>query len=360
MIFKDEVQITATSGKGGDGSASFRREKFIPNGGPDGGDGGDGGSIIFHVNPQLHTLAKFHQGQKFKAEAGGDGMGQKCFGKKGTDIILEVPPGTMVSEIQEDGTKTLIVDLSYGVNQYTVVKGGRGGKGNIHYKTAVKQSPQYAQKGTPSEQKMLLLELKLIAHIGLAGFPNAGKSSLVSCLTNARPKVANYPFTTLVPNLGMMIPEYFGDGLLIADIPGLIEGAAHGKGLGIEFLKHIERTRLLLFVLDITDSPEEKFNILRKELALYSKTLSQQHYAVCFNKIDLMPTITEEISTFINNLKSQNIEVYLTSAGTGEGLNELKSSLFQLWNSLPQDEVDDRYIETPEDNFDDFTTGLDL
>ncbi len=245
MIFKDEVEISVTSGKGGDGSASFRREKFIPNGGPDGGDGGDGGSVVFNVNPQLHTLAKFHNGQKFKAQAGADGEGQKCFGRKGTDVVLEVPPGTMISEIDENGEKHLLADLSYGTNQYTVVKGGRGGKGNIHFKSAVKQSPQFAQKGGQPQHKNLVLELKLIAHIGLAGFPNAGKSSLVSCLTNARPKVADYPFTTLVPNLGMMIPEYYGDGLLVADIPGLIEGAADGRGLGIEFLKHIERTRLL-------------------------------------------------------------------------------------------------------------------
>ncbi len=360
MIFKDEVQISATSGKGGDGSASFRREKFVPDGGPDGGDGGNGGSIIFKVNPQLHTLAKFHNGQKFKAEAGGDGMGQKCYGKKGADIILEVPPGTIVSEILEDGSTNIIVDLSFGINTFPALKGGRGGKGNIHYKSAVKQAPSYAQKGTSGESKQLLLELKLIAHIGLAGFPNAGKSSLVSCLTNARPKVANYPFTTLVPNLGMMIPEYYGDGLLIADIPGLIEGAADGKGLGIEFLKHIERTKLLLFVLDLTDSPEEKFNILQKELEKYSQKLSQRHYAVCFNKIDLMPEIPEDIDAFMQKLKSQNIPVFITSAGTGEGLAELKTSLFQIWGDIPEDEVDPRYVENPEDNFDDFTEGLDL
>ncbi|MGL4676410.1 MAG: GTPase ObgE [Brevinema sp.] len=357
MIFKDEVEIFISSGKGGDGAVSFRREKFIPNGGPDGGDGGNGGSVIFHVNTQLHTLAKFHEGQKFRAEAGKNGDGQKCFGRKGEDIILEVPPGTIVSEILEDGTSKFIADLRYG--EHTILNGGRGGKGNIHYKTAVRQSPQYAQKGTPGEQKNIVLELKLIAHIGLAGFPNAGKSSLVSCLTNARPKVADYPFTTLVPNLGMMIPEYYGDGLLVADIPGLIEGAAHGKGLGIEFLKHIERTKLLLFVLDLTDSPEEKFNILRQELAFYSQKLSQRSYVVCFNKIDLIPEIPQEITNFINSLESQGVPVFITSAGTGEGLALLKTKLFQIWNDLPKNEDEDA-MEVPKDSFDDFTKGLDL
>lgn len=365
MIFKDEVQITVSSGKGGDGSVSFRREKFVDSGGPDGGDGGDGGSVIFKVNPQLHTLANYHSGQKFKAVAGDNGSGQQCFGKQGADKILEVPPGTIVSEIEEledeNTSIKILVDLSEGVNEYVVLKGGRGGKGNIHYKTAVKQSPQYAQKGGVSSRKILLLELKLIAHIGLAGFPNAGKSSIVSCLTNARPKVAHYPFTTLVPNLGMMIPEYFGDGLIIADIPGLIEGAAQGKGLGIEFLKHIERTKLLLFILDITDNPEEKFTILKKELLAYSKRLSERNYVVCFNKIDLMPEIPEEIALFIEKLKKENIPVFITSAGTGEGLQELKKNLFILWKNLPIDQEElDAYQESIKDNFDDFTKGLDL
>ncbi len=361
MIFKDEVQIVTSSGKGGDGSASFRREKFVAEGGPDGGDGGDGGSVIFKVNPQLNTLAKFHNGQKFSALPGADGMGGLCYGKQGHDTILEVPPGTIVSEIDTEGNKKVIVDLSDGVNEYIVLKGGRGGKGNIHFKTAVKQSPQYAQKGALGTSKELLLELKLIAHIGLAGFPNAGKSSIVSCLTNARPKVADYPFTTLIPNLGMMIPEYYGDGLIVADIPGLIEGAAEGRGLGIEFLKHIERTKLLLFVLDITENPEEKFIILQKELASYSQRLFKRSYVVCFNKIDLMPEILEEIQEFMDRLKKDNIPVFITSAGTGEGLAVLKNDLFTLWNALPKDQEElDAYKESQTKDFDDFTIGLDL
>lgn len=361
MIFKDEVEITASSGKGGDGAISFLREKFVPDGGPDGGDGGDGGSVIFRRNPQLHTLANFHNNQIFKAPAGQDGKGKKCYGKKGKNLYLDVPPGTVISSLDEENNKTLIVDLSDGVTEYVVVQGGRGGKGNIHFKTAVKQSPQYAQKGTPDESKNLLLELKLIAHIGLAGFPNAGKSSLVSCLTNARPKVAHYPFTTLVPNLGMMIPENFGDGLLVADIPGLIEGASQGKGLGIEFLKHIERTKVLLFVLDITDKPQEKFEILRKELQYYSQKLYDRAYVVCFNKVDLMPEIPEEIRSFIDILRKDSIPVFITSAGTGEGLKELKKNLFTIWENIPQDQEEiDLLQNIPKDKFEDFTVGLDL
>ncbi|MGL4394508.1 MAG: GTPase ObgE [Brevinema sp.] len=362
MIFKDEVDIVVTSGKGGDGCVSFHREKFIPNGGPDGGDGGDGGSVIFRVNDQLNTLANYHVGQKFKAEHGQDGQGEKCFGKKGKDVILEVPAGTIISAINEDGSREILMDLSGKYTEYVVLKGGSGGKGNVHFKTAVKQSPQYAQAGKPSQTKELSLELKLIAHIGLAGFPNAGKSSLVSRLTNARPKVANYPFTTLVPNLGMMIPETFGDGLLIADIPGLIEGASEGRGLGTEFLKHIERTKLLLFVLDITDAPKEKFLILRRELERYSEILAARQFAVYFNKIDLMPEITEEVEEFANDLKKQGILVFFGSAGTGEGLNELKKELFNFWKSIPADE-EEIIFEAPnkdEDEFEDFTIGLDL
>ncbi|MGL4366763.1 MAG: GTPase ObgE [Brevinemataceae bacterium] len=360
MIFKDEVNITVSSGKGGDGAVSFRREKFMPNGGPDGGDGGDGGNVIIRLNPQLLTLANFHTGQKFKAKSGENGMGQQCFGKKGNNIILEMPEGTVISEILEDQTKKIIADLSGNIKEIVIAEGGKGGKGNIHYKSAVKQSPQYAQKGKLGIKKDLCLELKLIAHIGLAGFPNAGKSSLISRLTNARPKVADYPFTTLVPNLGMLIPETYGDGLLIADIPGLIEGASEGRGLGIEFLKHIERTKLLLFVLDISDNPEQKFNILRKELANYSEKLSQQHYVVYFNKTDLMPEISEEILEFSNFLQNKNIPVFFGSAGTGEGLPQLKKDLFTIWKSLPQEVVQNELPKEENDNFDDFTKGLDL
>ncbi|MGL4560685.1 MAG: GTPase ObgE [Brevinema sp.] len=361
MIFKDEVEIVICSGKGGDGCVSFHREKFIPNGGPDGGDGGDGGDVIFKINDQLHTLANYHIGQHFKAEDGQDGEGEKCFGKKGKDIILEVPSGTIISEVLDDGSTKILVDLSRKNTEYIVLQGGKGGKGNVHFKTAVKQSPQYAQNGKPSQTKKLSLELKLIAHIGLAGFPNAGKSSLISRLTNARPKVANYPFTTLIPNLGMMIPDTFGDGLLIADIPGLIEGASEGRGLGIEFLKHIERTKLLLFVLDITDSPKEKLLILQKELERYSPILAQRNYAIYFNKKDLMPEISEDIIAFSEELKKDNILVFFGSAATGEGLNELKKELFVFWKSLPADE-EELFFESlqEEDEFEDFTIGLNL
>lgn len=354
MIFKDEVHISVSSGKGGDGCVSFRREKFIPEGGPDGGDGGDGGDIVFQVSSNLNTLANFHEGQKFKAKNGADGMGRKKFGRKGDNLILQVPPGTIIYEILQDGSSRFLADLSSEHQQYIPAHGGRGGKGNVHFKSSVKQSPQYAQKGKPSIQKSLRLELKLIAHIGFAGFPNAGKSSLIARLTNARPKVADYPFTTLVPNLGIMVPDSFEDGLIIADIPGLIQGAHAGKGLGLEFLKHIERTKLLLFVLDITDDPQQKFTILRHELSLYSEELAFRPFAVCLNKIDLMPEFSKETVCFINKLKSQDIMVYTVSAATGQGLAEMKKSLYSLWESLPDTDI------IQDHNFDDFTQGLNL
>lgn len=354
MIFKDEVNISVSSGKGGDGCVSFRREKFIPEGGPDGGDGGDGGDIVFQVSSNLNTLANFHEGQKFKAKNGADGMGRKKFGRKGDNLILQVPPGTIIYEILEDGSSRFLADLSSEQQHYTVAHGGRGGKGNVHFKSSVKQSPQYAQKGKPSIRKSLRLELKLIAHIGFAGFPNAGKSSLIARLTNARPKVADYPFTTLVPNLGIMVPDSFEDGLIIADIPGLIQGAHAGKGLGLEFLKHIERTKLLLFVLDITDDPRQKFAVLRHELSLYSEELASRPFAVCLNKIDLMPEFSEEIVCFIDELKDQDIMIYTVSAATGQGLEEMKKSLYGLWKSLPNTDI------VQDHDFDDFTQGLDL
>ncbi|MGL5722736.1 MAG: GTPase ObgE [Brevinema sp.] len=356
MIFRDEVIIHVTSGKGGDGCVSFRREKFIDSGGPDGGDGGDGGSIAFRVLANLNTLANFHEGQKYQAQPGGMGMGKRCHGRNGKDIVLDVPPGTVVHEELEDGTSVVLADLSVPNSIVTILKGGKGGWGNEHYKTSVKQSPQYAQKGGEAQTKKLRLELKLIAHVGLAGFPNAGKSSLISRLTNARPKVANYPFTTLVPNLGIMVPEGYGDGLIIADIPGLIEGAHEGRGLGLEFLRHIERTRILLFVLDISDEPAEKFAILKKELQLYSQKLSDRPYAVCFNKIDLMPELEEEIEAFIEECKKLEVPVFIVSAATGEGLEDMKKSLFALWKTLPA-EAPEPISEEP---IDDFTEGIDL
>ena len=356
MIFRDEVVIHVTSGKGGDGCVSFRREKFVDNGGPDGGDGGDGGSVVFRVLANLNTLANFHEGQKFQAQHGAMGMGKRCHGRNGSDIVLDVPPGTVVHEVLEDGTSVVVADLAVPNSIVTLLKGGKGGWGNEHYKTSVKQSPQYAQKGGESQTKHLRLELKLIAHVGLAGFPNAGKSSLISRLTNARPKVANYPFTTLVPNLGIMVPEGYGDGLIIADIPGLIEGAHEGRGLGLEFLRHIERTRILLFVLDISDEPAEKFSVLKKELQLYSQKLSDRPFAVCFNKIDLMPELEEEVEAFITELRKDQTPTFIVSAATGEGLEDMKRALFAIWKTLPP--------ETPEpiteEKIEDFTEGIDL
>jgi len=331
MLFKDEVEIWVAAGKGGDGSKSFRREKYIPKGGPDGGDGGDGGDVVFVVNPHLRTLSHIHNRQRFRAENGENGMRKQMHGRNGRDTLIEVPQGTMVWDAD---TNTLIADLVEVGTRFIVAHGGKGGRGNVHFKSATNQTPFYAEEGKPGESKHLRLELKMIAHIGLVGFPNAGKSTLISRITNARPKIANYPFTTLEPNLGVMTIDDAYTSLLIADIPGLIEGAHEGKGLGIEFLKHIERTRVLLFVLDITDNPLERFAVLREELRAYSERLYHRPFLIALNKIDLVEHVDEEV---VKYLEKQG-PVFLISALVSRGLHELTRALYQTYQREEQRE----------------------
>ncbi len=330
MMFKDEVRIVVKAGKGGAGAATFRREKYIPKGGPDGGDGGKGGNVIIKVNPHLRTLSYLHNNQKFKAEDGGKGLSNKKTGKNGSSLSIEVPAGTIINNADTGG---FLADLTENESEFIAARGGIGGKGNVHFKGPTNQTPFYAQKGKSGDEINLALELKMIAHIGLVGFPNSGKSTLISKITNARPKIGNYPFTTLHPNIGIMNSDDSYQSLVIADIPGLIEGANTGKGLGTDFLKHIERTSLILFILDSNDDPENKFKILRKELAGYSINIYNRPYIVALNKIDLT---FDEKARLALLAKFKNIagEVFLISALTGIGLKELKYSLIDKYMEI--------------------------
>ncbi|NLL69798.1 MAG: GTPase ObgE [Epulopiscium sp.] len=321
-MFVDQVKIYIKAGNGGNGAVSFRREKYIPNGGPDGGDGGKGGDIIFEVDPGLNTLLDFRHKKHFKAPAGQDGSGAKCYGKNGTDIVLRVPPGTLIREAE---TGKIMADMSQVGERTVLLQGGRGGKGNAHYATATMQAPRYAQRGQEGKGYWVILELKTIAHVGLIGFPNVGKSTILSMVSNAKPKIADYHFTTLSPNLGVVDNQY-GGGFVIADIPGLIEGAHQGVGLGHDFLRHIERTRLLIHVVDSSGiegrDPIEDIEKINYELKAYSETLGERPQIIVANKIDL-PEAKENIQRLKNKYEPLGIPVFPVSAATGEGLREL-------------------------------------
>jgi len=281
--FVDEAFIEVRSGKGGAGAISFRRERRVPYGGPDGGDGGDGGSVVFLVKQNVRTLYKLKLSRNFFAENGQPGMGSQMSGKKGNDIIVEVPPGTLVFDSE---TNELIKDLTEKGDTFQLLKGGKGGRGNMHFATSTNQAPRYAQPGIPGQGMKLRIELKLIADVGLVGFPNVGKSTLLSVVSKARPKIANYPFTTLVPNLGVFTVD--NEQFVMADIPGIIEGASDGAGLGLEFLKHIERTKILLYLISIEDDTYlEQLKMLQLELKTYSLELSKKPFLVAVSKMDV-------------------------------------------------------------------------
>ncbi|MDH4129177.1 MAG: GTPase ObgE [Spirochaetota bacterium] len=337
-MFTDEAEFHVKAGKGGDGMVSFRREKYVPFGGPDGGDGGVGGSVILKVKTSLRTLSHVRSKRIFKAEPGNDGGKQNKTGRDGNNCIIKVPLGTIIKDKE---TGEILGDLSHEDDEIIVARGGRGGKGNTHFMSATNQAPKYAQLGKAGEESDLYLELKLIADIGLVGFPNAGKSTLLSRLSNAHPKIGNYPFTTLYPNLGV---AYAGDydSFIIADIPGIIEGAHNGLGLGIRFLKHIERTKGLLFMIDIfEEEPFKQFELLINELKNYNiKMLEKPHY-IALNKIDLFANEDrkEKLNNFFVKYKSSTLynpdyyNISLISAATGEGLDELKKMLYDLIKS---------------------------
>ena len=341
MSFSDHAKILLVSGKGGDGHISFRREKYVAAGGPDGGDGGNGGSVIFEVDDGLHTLASFRHKYKFAAGNGEEGGKRRCHGKNGKDIILKVPAGTVILEAESG---KVITDLSGDNRRVVVLPGGRGGKGNMNYATPTMQVPKYAQPGGPSRQMEVRLELKLIADVGLVGFPNAGKSTFLSRVSNAKPKIADYPFTTLVPNLGVVDIEGCS-GFVIADIPGLIEGAADGAGLGHEFLRHIERNRLLLHIVDAASidgrDPIQDVYTINQELKRYQAGLENRPQVLAANKIDLLSE--EERKTVLDKLKAEfepkGFQVFPISAATGAGIRELLYFVQQELDRIPSDPV---------------------
>ncbi len=339
-MFVDYTKIIIKSGDGGNGAVSFRREKYVASGGPDGGDGGKGGDIYFVVDPDANTLINFRYNKKYKAENGQNGSGSRCYGKSGEDLYVKVPRGTVVRDVE---TGKLIADLSKEGQAELILPGGRGGKGNCHFATSTRQAPRFAQDGEKGLEKEVILELKLLADVGLIGFPSVGKSTILSRVTSARPKIAEYHFTTLEPNLGVVKTE-FGDSFVIADIPGIIEGASEGIGLGLRFLRHIERTRLLLHVIDASGSegrnPVEDFKTINTELKKYSEKLSERKQIIVANKADVIQD--EELYKELEELaKENNIEIFKISAVTGEGLKELFAYVSKILKTLPKEELEE-------------------
>ena len=334
-MFIDKAKIVVMSGKGGDGHVSFRREKYVPAGGPDGGDGGDGGSVIFEVDEGLNTLADFKHIRKYQAQHGEPGGKRRCTGKSGQDLIIKVPQGTV---IREAGTGKVIADMSGDLRRYTILKGGRGGNGNMHYATSTMQAPKYAQPGQPSRTLELILELKMIADVGLVGFPNVGKSTLLSMVSNAKPRIANYHFTTLNPILGVVDLDD-ARGFVLADIPGLIEGAADGAGLGHEFLAHIERTKLLIHVVDAAGTegrdPVEDIKAINKELSAYESEIGNKKQVVAANKCDLLEEGSDALDRIRAYCDTLGVEVFPISAATGNGIRELMYHVSGLLEEMP-------------------------
>ncbi len=356
-MFVDYAKILVKSGDGGDGAVSFRREKYVAAGGPDGGDGGKGGDVYFVVDPNQNTLIDFRFKKKFKAENGKNGEGNHKYGRGGEDIYIKVPIGTIIKEAD---TGKIIADLSKPGQKELIFPGGRGGKGNSHFATSTRQAPRFSQGGEKGIEKELILELKLLADVGLIGFPNVGKSTFLSRTTSARPKIADYHFTTLEPNLGV-VKNAYGASFVIADIPGIIEGASNGTGLGIQFLRHIERTRLLLHVIDVSGiegrNAVEDFNIINNELKSYSEKLSTRKQIIVANKIDAMQDEKnyKELEKLANK---KNIEIFRISAVTGEGIRELLDRVVKVLEELPKEElveIQDRKIYTLKEDEEDFT-----
>ena len=334
-MFADRARIFVKSGKGGDGHVSFRREKYVPNGGPDGGDGGDGGSVYFVVDEGLNTLVDFRHIRKYAAGNGENGNKKNCRGKNGQDIRIKVPEGTVIREAQSG---KIIADMSGDRREFMILKGGLGGNGNQHYATSTMQAPKYAQPGQPARELELLLELKVIADVGLAGFPNVGKSTFLSRVTN----IANYHFTTLSPNLGV-VDLADAKGFVIADIPGLIEGASEGIGLGHEFLRHIERTRVVIHVVDAAGTegrdPVEDIYAINQELESYQERLSARAQVIAANKADLLPEDSDALERIRQEFEPQGIKVFPISAVSGQGIKELLYYVNNLLEQLPREPV---------------------
>ena len=341
-MFADRARIFIKSGKGGDGHVSFRRELYVPDGGPDGGNGGKGGDIIFEVDKGLNTLGDFRHNSKYIAKSGEEGGKRRCTGRDGEDLVIKVPEGTV---IYDDESRKVIADMSNDNLREVILKGGRGGKGNMNYATSTMQAPQYAQPGQDAQELWVRLELKVIADVGLVGFPNVGKSTLLSRVTNARPKIANYHFTTLNPNLGVVDLDG-GRGFVIADIPGLIEGASEGVGLGHEFLRHIERTKVIIHMVDAASTegrdPVADIKAINEELRAYNPELLKRPQVIAANKIDAIYTDDETenpVDVIKKAFEPEGIKVYPISAVTGRGLNELLYYVRELLDSMTDEPV---------------------
>ena len=334
-MFADRAKIFIKSGKGGDGHVSFRRELYVPCGGPDGGDGGDGGDIIFEVDDGLNTLSDFRQVRKYAAQDGEQGGKKRCHGKNGGDLIVKVPEGTVIKEFESG---KVIADMSGENRREVILKGGRGGQGNMHYATPTMQAPKYAQPGQSGQELWVQLELKVIADVGLVGFPNVGKSTLLSRVSNARPKIANYHFTTLNPHLGVVDIDG-GKGFVMADIPGLIEGASEGIGLGHDFLRHIERTRVLVHVVDAASTegrdPLEDIRAINKELEAYNPDLMKRPQIIAANKTDVIYAEDEDpVAKLKAEFEPKGIKVYPISAVSGQGVKELLYAVYDLLQTV--------------------------
>jgi GTP-binding protein len=344
-VFIDKARIFVKAGNGGNGAVGFRKEKYVPAGGPDGGDGGQGASIIFEVDLGLRTLMDFKYQRKYSAEPGGDGSKSRRAGKNGDDLILKVPAGTI---IRDEATGLILADLKKEGDRASIVRGGRGGKGNQHFANAVRQAPSFAKSGTEGQERWVTLELKMIADVGLLGFPNVGKSTFLSVVTKAKPKIANYHFTTLTPNLGV-VETKFGESFVLADIPGLIEGAAEGVGLGHDFLRHVERTKVLIHIVDITGlegrNALEDFDKINDELKMYNEKLATRPQVVVANKIDILEdeSIFEE---FKNELEGRGYKVFKMSAATRQGVDDVIAYVTPLLK-----EVEDIELVTEEEMY---------
>lgn len=335
MQFVDRVEVWVKGGDGGNGIVAFRREKYIPRGGPSGGNGGRGGSVVLRASSGLNTLVDFRYKKHYKAERGGDGGANDRHGKDGEDLVLPVPVGTLVVNPE---TGRVLADLTRDGQTYTAAKGGAGGRGNASYATSTLQTPKFAEKGEPTDEVQLVLELKLLADVGLVGYPSVGKSTLISRISAAKPKIADYPFTTLVPNLGVVKIE--DNSFVVADMPGLIEGAHLGAGLGIQFLRHIERTRLIVHIIDVSGltgrDPMQDFDAINSELSAHSEKLASLPQIVAFNKVD-MPDAPEIISKLRQDLEGRGLEVFEISALTGLGLQPLLYRIAEKLKELPRE-----------------------
>ena len=350
-MFADRAKIYIRSGKGGDGHVSFRRELFVPDGGPDGGDGGNGGDVIFEVDEGLNTLTDYRHKRKYAAQDGQEGGKRNCHGKSGESIVLKVPEGTVIKDAESG---KVIADMSGENRRQIILKGGRGGIGNQHFATSTMQAPKYAKPGQPCQELEVMLELKVIADVGLVGFPNVGKSTLLSRVTNAQPKIANYHFTTLSPNLGVV--DLDGDGFVIADIPGLIEGASEGVGLGLDFLRHIERTKVIIHMVDAASvegrDPIADIHAINKELNAYNPEIAARPQVIAANKIDaIWDKENDPVEKIRKEFEPEGIKVFPISAVTGQGLKELMYHVKGLLDTMEHKPVVFEQEFFPEDMF---------